>query len=133
MGIGVSADKRTRPQPYKVLTYFGKHPGATQKDLARQLGRDKAQLARLIKGLRDLGLLSGEADKDDRRSTKLWLTPDGETILTELQKQSKLLGDQAVAGLTGSERTHLLALLGRVSVNLECGQGCGGDPQSDQE
>jgi hypothetical protein len=33
----------------KVLGFFARHPGATQRDLAQHSGRDKAQLARLIK------------------------------------------------------------------------------------
>ncbi|TMH03956.1 MAG: MarR family transcriptional regulator [Betaproteobacteria bacterium] len=54
----------------KVLGYVGRHPGATQSDLARDSGRDKAQLARLIKGLRERGLLAGEADEADRRNVR---------------------------------------------------------------
>ena len=32
----------------KVLGFFGRHPGATQSEVAAHSGRDKAQLARLI-------------------------------------------------------------------------------------
>src|SRR5215469_14992448 len=51
----------------KVLGFFNRHPGATQSDLAQHSGRDKAQLARLIKGLRERELLRAEADEHDRR------------------------------------------------------------------
>jgi DNA-binding MarR family transcriptional regulator len=105
----------------RVLHFFGAHPGATQKDLGHQLGRDKAQLARLVKGLRDLGLLSTEADKDDGRSVRLSLTKEGEAVRIELQRQAASLGEQAVAGLSASERTQLSALLQRVSGNLDTG------------
>ena len=60
----------------KVLAFFGRHPGATQSDLAQHSGRDKAQLARLIKGLREQGLLDGVADAADRRNLRLTLTVD---------------------------------------------------------
>ena len=42
----------------KVLGFFARRPGATQRDLVEHSGRDKAQLARLIKGLREQGLLA---------------------------------------------------------------------------
>ena len=102
----------------KVLGFFGRHPGATQSDLAQRTGRDKAQLARLIKGLRDQGLLQGEADPQDRRNTCLSLTEAGKGVQRALQQQGQRVNATAVAGLDAAEREQLLALLQRVSQNL---------------
>ena len=102
----------------KVLGYVGRHPGATQSDLARDSGRDKAQLARLIKGLRERGLLTGEADEADRRNVRLALTSEGESVLRLLQQHTRRLATKAVAGIDAAERTQLVALLRRVSANL---------------
>ncbi len=102
----------------KVLGFFGRKPGATQSDLAQHTGRDKAQLARLIKGLRDQGLLDGEADPNDRRNTCLTLTEDGLAVRRALQQQGRRLNAAAVAGMDNAEREQLLALLHRVSQNL---------------
>lgn len=103
----------------KVLGYFGHHPGATQSDLAQHTGRDKAQLARLIKGLRDQGLLQGEVGAQDRRSVHLSLTLTGQAVQTELRQQARRLSLRAVEGLSAAEQDHLQALLGRVLHNLE--------------
>jgi DNA-binding MarR family transcriptional regulator len=102
----------------KVLGYFGRHPGATQSDLAQHTGRDKAQLARLIKGLRDQGLLQGDVDAEDRRSVRLSLTADGLAVQKELRQQAKRLSQKAVEGLSVLEQQQLLALLTRVRGNL---------------
>lgn len=102
----------------KVLGYFGRHPGATQSELAQHSGRDKAQLARLIKGLRERGLLDGAADDADRRSITLRLTADGQAVLRTLQKQARRLNERAVLGFSGAEQQQLLALLQRVRANL---------------
>jgi DNA-binding MarR family transcriptional regulator len=102
----------------KVLGFFGRNPGATQSDLAQHSGRDKAQLARLIKGLRDRGLLNGEADPSDRRNTRLTLTDAGQAVRRALQQQGKRLNATAVAGMGDAERKKLVALLQRVSQNL---------------
>jgi DNA-binding MarR family transcriptional regulator len=102
----------------KVLGYFGRHPGATQSDLAQHTGRDKAQLARLIKGLRDQGLLQGDVDADDRRSVRLSLTADGLALQKELRQQARRLSQKAVEGLSTAQQQQLLTLLERVRGNL---------------
>ncbi len=102
----------------KVLGFFFRKPGATQSDLAQHTGRDKAQLARLIKGLRDRNLLDGEADPNDRRNVRLSLTNTGQAMRRALQQQGKRLNATVVAGMTDMERDQLLTLLRRVSHNL---------------
>jgi len=105
----------------KVLRFFGRHPGATQSDLVAHSGRDKAQVARLIKGLRDAGMLDATADEADRRSTRLTLSSAGQAVSEELRRQSGALGKIALAGLDGAEQAQLMALLARVRANLEAG------------
>ena len=102
----------------KVLRFFGRHPGATQSDLVAHSGRDKAQVARLIKGLRDAGMLDATADETDRRSTRLALSSAGLAVVEELQRQSGKLGEVALAGLAREEQAQLMALLARVRENL---------------
>ncbi|MBL8348945.1 MAG: MarR family transcriptional regulator [Burkholderiaceae bacterium] len=103
----------------KVLGFFARHPGATQRELALHSGRDKGQLARLIAGLKDRGLLQGQADDADRRSVRLQLTATGRAVQQQLQGQRRRLAEAAVAGLSADERRALHALLERVRANLE--------------
>jgi DNA-binding MarR family transcriptional regulator len=105
----------------KLMGFFAHHPGATQSELAQHSGRDKAQLARLVKGLRERGLLDGDADDADRRSVHLRLTPSGQAVQRALQQQGRQLRAQAVAGFTAAERAQLVALLQRVQRNLAGG------------
>jgi len=107
----------------KVLGYFGRHPGATQTELAQHSGRDKAQLARLIKGLRDRGLLAAEADAADRRNVRVSLTTDGQRVQHALDQQAKRLSAKAAAGLSAMEREQLLTLLRRLKANLDVQAG----------
>jgi DNA-binding MarR family transcriptional regulator len=102
----------------KVLFFFERHPGATQSDLAQHSGRDKAQLARLIKGLRDKGLLDAEADETDRRQVRLRISETGLTVQRELKRQARQVSLQALAGLSAEEQSQLTELLKRVQANL---------------
>lgn len=103
----------------KVLGFFDRHPGATQSDLALHSGRDKAQLARLIKGLRECGLLAAVSDEQDRRQVRLSLTAEGRAVQDRLDEQARRLSARAVAGLDEAERAQLTRLLQRVRSNLD--------------
>lgn len=107
------------PMDARALGYFGRHPGATQSDLSAHSGRDKAQLARLVKGLRDRGLLEAVADEADRRNVRLSLTDDGRALQDSLRRQASVLGEKAVAGFSPDERAQLASLLRRVQANLD--------------
>jgi DNA-binding MarR family transcriptional regulator len=106
----------------KVLEFFARHPGASQTDLVAHSNRDKAQLGRLIKGLKERGLLKGEADADDRRSIRLRLTSRGKEVQSVLRQQAKRLSEKAVAGLGPTEQQQLLSLLRAVKENLNAGE-----------
>jgi DNA-binding MarR family transcriptional regulator len=106
----------------KVLGFFARHPGGTPSDLVAHSGRDKAQVARLIRGLRERGLLEAQADEADRRSTRLSLSEQGRVLYTTLHRNDGQLAEIALAGMSDGERSTLLDLLGRLRTNLEAGQ-----------
>lgn len=103
----------------KVLGFFARHPGATQKDLAQHSGRDKGQLGRLIAGLKERGLLAATPDEVDRRNIRLQLTAEGRSMQKALQTQARRVAEQAAAGLDGDERHQLMALLDKVCAQLD--------------
>jgi DNA-binding MarR family transcriptional regulator len=106
---------------YKTLGFFARHPGATQSELVAHSGRDKAQLARLVRGLREKKLLDAQVDEADRRSTRLRLTEQGLAIIHSLQTMGAQLSGRAVAGMSEDECAQLLALLRRIKLNLDNG------------
>jgi DNA-binding MarR family transcriptional regulator len=104
---------------YKALGFFARHPGATQGDLVAHSGRDKAQLARLLKGLRDKQLLEAEADAADRRITRLKPSAQGLDIFNSLRELGAQASGAAVDGMTAEQLTQLQALLQQIRTNLE--------------
>jgi DNA-binding MarR family transcriptional regulator len=104
----------------KLLNFFARHPGATLSDLVAHSARDKGQLARLIKSLKEGGLLSVQKDqKTDRRSVGLELTLAGHAIHRTLHRQSERLAMLAVKDMDSEKRRQLLILLRQVRTNLE--------------
>jgi len=103
----------------KLLGFFARRPDATLSDLVAHSGRDKGQLARLIKTLKDQGLLEASEAQTDKRSVRLRLTAEGRAIHQTLRRQSARLAKLAVKGLDAAECERLVALLARVKANLE--------------
>jgi DNA-binding MarR family transcriptional regulator len=103
----------------KILAFLARNSGATLSELVAHSGRDKSQLARLIKSLREQGLLHGQNDKEDRRSVRLNLTSEGRAIHQSLQLQVGRLSKVAVTGLGDEELRNLVVLLQKVRSNLE--------------
>jgi DNA-binding MarR family transcriptional regulator len=103
----------------KILGFFIRHPGETLRDLVAHLKQDKGQLARLIRSLKDQGLLETQAGARDRRSVPLHATREGRRIHQILQRQVRRLSELAVKGLDPEERYQLVTLLDEVQSNLE--------------
>lgn len=103
----------------KALGFFARHPGATQSDLVAHSGRDKAQVARQIRALRERGLLEAKEDEQDRRSSHLSLSAQGSAVHAALHSNDGRLKEQAMRGFTDEEQTALLGLLARVRANLQ--------------
>lgn len=106
----------------KVLGYFARRPGATQRDLVQHSGRDKAQVTRLVQGLRDKGMLEARQDELDRRSTRLFLSPHGETVFADMHRHGQQLAARALADLDREERGQLAGLLAKVEARLRAEQ-----------
>lgn len=103
----------------KILGFFARHPGATLSDLVAHTGRDKGQLARLIKSLKEQALLEAQNDTSDRRSVRLRLTKQGGAVHQSLQKQLGRVARLAVKGMGAAEQAQLCALLHKLRENLE--------------
>ena len=103
----------------KVLGYFAHHPGATQSDLASHARRDKAQIARLIGGLKERQLLEVRVDAQDRRNQPLQLTPAGQELYEALRAQGRKLARMGIAGLSAEQSQQLRDLLAGMRSRLE--------------
>lgn len=101
----------------KVLGFFARHPGRTQMELVQHSGRDKGQVARLVKDLTARGLLQrGDAAAGQRRG--LQLTESGLGVHRRLQRQKSQLANQLSGGLTTQELAQLNKLLVKLKAPL---------------
>lgn len=107
------------PLEGRVLGFFVRRPGATLSELVEHAGRDKGQLARLVNGLKERGLLDVRPDEADRRVSRLHPTEAALAQHRAVMRWRKRLAELAAAGFSADERAQLLALLGKLRANLE--------------
>ena len=117
-GVGDGAHDLA-PMEGKVLGFFSRHPGATQSDLVAHTGRDKGQIARLIAGLKDRGLLDSRPDAQDGRVSRLRLSETAQAMHVDVQRQRQKLSALAVAGMTADQKRLLKELLLQMQGNLQ--------------
>lgn len=115
-------DDGLHPMEGRALAFFVRRPGATQSDLVEHSGRDKGQLARLIAGLRERGLLEVRPDGKDRRVMRLYPAEAARQLHELVQRQRRQISARAAAGLDASERRELLRLLRLMQDNLRDGE-----------
>jgi DNA-binding MarR family transcriptional regulator len=75
------------PMHMRVLKHCLHHAGTSQQALVRASGRDKGQIARLVKDLDEQGLLQRQPDPADGRSQLLTPTPAGRAACQQFRQQ----------------------------------------------
>lgn len=103
---------------WRALGFFARRPGACARDLVEHSGRDKAQVARLVRTLIDRGLLAATPAPHDQRVLQLHLTTDGQREAKRVQSLRERLDRRMLAALDAQERQQLCELLDRMHASL---------------
>lgn len=74
------------PMHIRVIKIIDRKPRCTAVDIAGFLGRDKAQVTRLLNTLIEKGLIAREPNPDDRRSHYLSTTAAGDEVVAQIKR-----------------------------------------------
>ncbi|MBT9550985.1 MAG: MarR family transcriptional regulator [Hydrogenophaga sp.] len=113
------AEPAVAPMLLRMLQLCQRHPGITQQGLAQQTSRDKGQVARLIKELLDLGLLSKEEHPEDRRSHRLLPTPAGVAKVRRFEQAEAGVAELLFGALGAADLRALTEQLGALKQRVE--------------
>ncbi|WP_350313044.1 MarR family transcriptional regulator [Dickeya fangzhongdai] len=106
------------PFQARTLGLIARHPGQSQHFLAQYMGRDKAQIARLLKDLETLGLITRQPSPNDRRAQVVSLTKKGEDTHRRFADARTDLLQRAFADVTPEERRQFAQVLQKMKANL---------------
>lgn len=114
----------------RALSFVGRHPGATQKELVQHSGADKAQVARMVGMLEDKGWLERVPNAEDKRSRCLALSEQGQAVFKAMRASRQAVSATLLKNCDAQTQAQLLALLEQVRSDLEAlgdGRHAGGD------
>ena len=76
-------------------------------------------MTRLIQSLQASDLISRQIDRSDRRAFHLYLTAEGERLMSSVAERIDALEEMLLGGLSPVERNALRGLLNRVLENID--------------
>lgn len=93
--------------------------GIRQVTLAQQLGLEGPSLVRLLDKLSASGLVRRECDASDRRANLLWLTDEGQALVSELEQQLIGLREEVFGELSMDELRAVLKVWQLLSAAVD--------------
>lgn len=99
------------PVQFSALAKLAENPGLDQATLAALIEYDRATIGGVIKRLMQKGLIRRAPNEADRRAFELYLTPEGKSLLAQIQPAVTALQDDILAHLSPKERGTLVALM----------------------
>ena len=112
-GSGVS------PGMHTVLAIIRDNPGIRQRSLAEILMVREPNMTRMIQSLQGSKLISRQIDRSDRRAFHLYLTADGEQLMSSVAERIDALEELLLSPLAPTERIALRDYLNRILASLE--------------
>jgi DNA-binding MarR family transcriptional regulator len=106
-----------RGQP-PLLDILHEHEGQKHADLAARLGVAPATVTKMLQRMEKAGFVVRQADADDQRVSRAYLTDAGRDIRFEMHVLLGRLAEETFSGFTAEERVVTKRLLERIKENL---------------
>jgi MarR family transcriptional regulator, temperature-dependent positive regulator of motility len=106
-----SAGSGLTPVQFGALVAIEAHPGLDQATLASAIAYDRVTIGGVIDRLESKGFVRREIAKDDRRSRRLHLQPQGRAALAAIRPHVALVQQCILQGLSAKEQETFLLLL----------------------
>lgn len=106
------------PFHYLVLCCLWEEDGLSTSRIAEKLGQLGATLTGVVDRMEDRKLVYRERDPQDRRTVRIWLTPDGEKLKEVLPQIGEQTVDKALNKISKAEQELVSKVLDRIAANL---------------
>ncbi|AYL62702.1 MarR family winged helix-turn-helix transcriptional regulator [Citrobacter youngae] len=100
----------TKPQ-YAVMRAIAERPGIEQVDLTEAAVSTKATLAEMLSRMESRGLVKREHDPADKRRRFVYLTPEGDALLTHVTQLGDSIDNEFLGRLSAQEREQFTYLV----------------------
>lgn len=101
-----------------VLLLLSQNDGLSPGFMADRMGVRPPTVTKTISRLANQGFVEKQASDDDQRQTRVFLTPIGRKVITEIERLLRATENDAFRGIEQKERAVLVSLLRRIEANL---------------
>ena len=92
--------------------------GQTQKELANSMGRKPATMTVMIQRMEKNGLVKKEQDKEDQRTTRIYITKKGEEEYKKVRKIFDQMEEEMFVNFSAEEKIVFKRLLMQIQDNF---------------
>ena len=107
------------PEQWVVLYRLYESQGLTQVELGERTVKDKTSITRILDRLESKALAERRRDANDRRSQRIFLTPDGRDLVEHLVPLVRAYAAEAFADVPSEDRDHLRRILANIETRLD--------------
>ncbi|MCD8223346.1 MAG: MarR family winged helix-turn-helix transcriptional regulator [Clostridiales bacterium] len=107
------------PGQPRVLEYLATDDGCAQSAICEAWELDRSTVAGLVKRMERDGLIRTEQAHKDKRKKRLWLTPKGSRLWSEMTVYIERMDETAFHGFSPAEKEQFMKLLDRMYENLK--------------
>jgi DNA-binding MarR family transcriptional regulator len=108
----------TTPTRFALLVHTKELPGTNQTRLADLLGADRTTLVPVLLSMEEQGLIRRTRAEHDKRTTKIWITPKGQALLTQLIPLATAHDQRLRQRLSARDQQALVKILAKIRRNL---------------
>ena len=110
------------PEEWAILLLLWQKDGQYPGQMAARTVRDPTTMTRLIDTMVRKDLVFRKADEQDRRRSKVCLTPVGQGLQSDLTGLAMPMIETAMAGISEQDAETVLKVLQQMVENLNAGQ-----------
>jgi DNA-binding MarR family transcriptional regulator len=103
---------------WQLLVHLSRHEGINQSGLAEILEIESITVGRLVDRMAEAGWVERRADPDDRRARLLFTTEKVAPVMERMRELAEATRNEALAGLSPTQRDALTDTLIQVRGNL---------------
>lgn len=103
----------------RYITTLYHEDALSQDEIVKRFMVDKANVARHIHRLEELGMIRREVNQQDKRKHMVYLTEKGKSVQPVIEETMKAWSSVLTAGFSEAEREQLLDLLFRMADNAQ--------------
>lgn len=114
-----SQDSNVTIEQFDILHLICEQEGLTQREIAEELSRDKANITRTLDVMQKNEFIKRSSDEHDRRVYKIFLTEKGKKLEKKLIPAIREINKKITRGITREELKEFTRILNIIQGNLE--------------